>query len=160
MKRTLLNHFLIVMAVIFIASLFACKKDNKETDAGVSAHDLFASKCTTCHGEDEAYKLHGTEETILKVVQRMTKKGAKLSQVEAMNIAGYLSSPTRSLFETKCSKCHALNDVLKAHKENALTQATLKDMQKKGADISPKEEEKILEFLNKFFIPEESRHQK
>ncbi len=153
MKRKLFVNSFTVVIIILTATLLACQNDRNKAEAEVSAHELFKSKCTTCHGENEAYKIHGTEETILKVIQRMTEKGAKLSKIEATNIAGFLGSPHRSLFEAQCVKCHTMDNVLTAHKKKALTQATLEEMQKKGADISAQDKKNILDYLNKFFVP-------
>ena len=106
-------------------------------------------KCTQCHGTDKPLQLHGTEESILEIIKRMTQKGAKVTNAQAMKIASFLSAPDRFLFEDKCTTCHEMQKVLSAHKKEALNKETLKRMKMKGADISEEDESKILDFLNK-----------
>jgi hypothetical protein len=95
--------------------------------------------------------LHGSEETILQLVKRMTAKGAKVSEAQAMSIAQFLSSPNRALFDERCSTCHDLQVVLDAHRKGDLTEATLKNMQEKGAQISDSEAKGIFDFIKRSY---------
>ena len=115
----------------------------------MSAFELFNSKCTQCHSTEKPLQLHGTEESILELVSRMTKKGAKITNAQAIKIASFLSSPDRFLFEEKCTTCHSMEKVLSAHKKEPLNKETLKRMKMKGADISEEEEMTIWEYLDK-----------
>ena len=81
----------------------------------------------------------------------MRKKGAELSDVEAMDIAGFLGSPNRSLFDQACSKCHAITTVLDAHSKGTLSKETLNRMKEKGAVISDTEGVEILDFINRYY---------
>jgi len=140
-------YSLAMLMIVFSLTAPACHKDGKVTDQAVSVHELFKSKCTSCHSGDQALKLHGTEESFLEIIKRMNKKGAHVSQTEAMHIAGFLSSPNRSLFELKCTKCHNMDRVLAAHQKGTLTRETVMKMRDKGADISEEEGKGIFDFL-------------
>ena len=83
------------------------------------------------------------------MINKMIKKGANVTNAQAMKIAGFLSSPDRFLFEEKCTSCHEMQKVLSAHKKDALNKETLERMKMKGAEISEEEESKILDFLNR-----------
>jgi cytochrome c5 len=141
------------MALILAFSVFVACDDKRttKTEESVSAHELFESKCTQCHEGSRAMELHGSEETILQLVKRMRAKGAKVSEVQAMSIAKFLSSPNRPLFDARCSSCHDLQIVLDAHKKGDLTEATLKSMQEKGAKISDSEAKEIFDFIKRSY---------
>ena len=142
-----------VMALILALSVSAAcdTKRTSKTEDSVSAHELFQGKCTQCHEGGQAMALHGSEESILQIVKRMTAKGAKVSEVQAMSIAQFLSSPNRALFDQKCSTCHDLQIVLDAHKKGDLTEETLKNMKEKGAQISDSEAKEIFDFIKRSY---------
>jgi len=143
------KNWLAIILIIMTAAAVSCKKKVETADKALSVHELFTSKCTQCHSTDKPLQLHGTEESILELINRKTKKGAKVTNAQAMKIASFLSSPDRFLFEEKCTTCHEMQKVLSAHKKEALNKESLKRMKMKGAEISEEEESKILDFLNK-----------
>ena len=149
-KRHPLYNILGLVLIITVIAALACTKKTEQAEPVVSVHELFESKCTQCHTADKPMQLHGTEQSILQLINRMIQKGAKVSDAQAMKIAGFLSSPNLSLFEEKCTGCHEMKKVLAAHKKSEINQDTLKKMKEKGADISEEDEAKIMEFMNNF----------
>ncbi len=148
--------FLLLSAVLaFTASaLPACKK-GEEAESRVSVQELFASRCTECHGNEQATRIHGSEESILRLIQRMIKEGARITETEAMDIAGFLSSPSRHLFEQRCTKCHGMDRVLSAHGKGMLTMETVRKMkEKEGAEITNQEEAAINDYLREYYSRE------
>ena len=138
-----------ILLIFLVAMTMACKKKEETAEKTLTVYELFNSKCTQCHSTDKPLQLHGTEESILDLINKMVKKGAKVTNAQAMKIAGFLSSPDRFLFEEKCTTCHEMQKVLSAHKKEALKKETLKRMKMKGAEISEEDESKILDFLHK-----------
>jgi hypothetical protein len=147
---------LAAVLVLLICIVPACFRDGEETkEAKVSVQALFSTRCTPCHGWEDATRIHGSEETVMQLIKRMRNKGARLSDTEAMNIAGFLNSPSRHLFESRCTKCHEIDTVLSAHGKGKMTLKTIEKMRKKkGADISAEDERKIQEFVNRYYFTE------
>lgn len=148
---------LVLAPAVFLALLAlgfpGCRGREDAKAPAVPAEVLFASRCTPCHGWEEAARIHGSEETVLQLIQRMRDKGAQLSQVEAMSIAGFLSAPSRHVFEARCTKCHGMDTVLSAHRKGRMTVETVEKMRrKKGADISPEDEAAIREYVNRYYF--------
>lgn len=150
--------FSLLLSVFLVSSasaLFACKGGKAETGSRVSVQELFASRCTGCHEYEQATRIHGSEESILQLIQRMRKKGARISEAEAMDIAGFLSSPSRHVFEQRCTKCHGMDRVLSAHGKGMLTLETVRKMkEKQGAEITDQEEATIEDHLRKYYLKE------
>ena len=147
MKKPWLLSTLIVMTIALVPLMSGCKKKTPSAEK-MSAHELFNTKCTQCHGGEQATKLHGTEQSFLDLIKRMNKKGAQVSSVEARYIAGFLSDPSRYVFETSCSHCHELDRVLDAHKAGTLNEETMSRMKKKGAKITSEDVDNIIKFLD------------
>jgi len=134
------------MTIALVPFGSGCKKDTPSAPK-ISAHELFNTKCTQCHGGEQATRLHGTEQSFLDLIKRMNKKGAQVSKVEARYIAGFLSNPNRYVFETSCSGCHELDRVLDAHKAGTLNEETMTRMKEKGAKITNEDVDNIMQFL-------------
>jgi cytochrome c5 len=149
-KDLFLTMLTVSLIVIVSIAPACCKKDKKTTAESVSVYALFKSKCTLCHDDSKALSIHGSQETVLDLTKRMMKKGADISDVQAMSIAGFLSSPNRSVFNEACSACHDITRVLDAHSKGTLSKATVKRMKEKGATLSDKEEIEILDFINRY----------
>jgi len=133
----------------------ACKDRREEAAPAVPVQVLFANRCTPCHGWEDATRIHGSEESVMQLIQRMRGKGARMSDAEAMSIAGFLSAPSRHVFEARCTKCHTMDTVLSAHRKGRMTLETIQKMRrKKGADISPEDEETIREFVIRYYFTE------
>ena len=146
MKKKLFINVLIVTLVLLVSKIYAGKEKK------LSHQDLFKNKCTTCHSAERAKVMHASKDTFLEIIKKMMKKGAKITDEEAKNIAEFLGSPSRFLFEEKCTKCHGLGRVIEAHKKGALTKDTIKKMKKKGADISEKEIDTIYDYLDYYYF--------
>ncbi len=154
-RKTGLYRLLIAVLALMIFVVPACRDREEKKEPAVSVQVLFANQCTPCHGWEEATRIHGSEETILQLIQRMRNKGADMSDAEAMSIAGFLSSPSRHLFESRCTKCHEMDTVLSAHGKGRMTVGTIQKMRKKkGADISAEDERKIKEFVIQYYFTE------
>ena len=154
MVKDLFLTLLTVSLIVIVSIAPACyNKDKNTTAESLSVHALFKSKCTLCHDDSKALSLHGSQETVLDLMKRMMKKGAEISDVQAMSIAGFLSSPNRSLFDKSCSACHDIARVLDAHSKGTLSKATIRRMKEKGAAISDEEGIEILDFMNQYYSP-------
>jgi len=152
MRRNTCSGLPVMTLILALSVSAACDpKRTSKTEDSVSAHELFESKCTQCHERSQAMGLHGSEESILQMVKRMRAKGANVSEVQAMSIAQFLSSPNRALFDQRCSTCHDLQIVLDAHKKGELTEATLEKMKEKGAQISDPEAKEIFDFIKRSY---------
>ena len=101
--------------------------------------DLFDLKCTKCHDVKTTQLLHKQESGekpagIVEKMQRREKSGMSLR--EADRIAKFLDGPTLSLLETECSKCHNPYRILAACRTGNISKETIKEMQKKGANVT------------------------
>ncbi len=155
MNRQLLFSMATIMILFLTWNTAGCNKKGAPQAERMTARELFNTKCTRCHGGEQATKLHGTEESFLDLIKRMTKKGAELSDKEVMSIAKFLSSPNRYLFDTSCTKCHEMDKVLVAHKTGTLTKETIIKMREKGAKVKDEDIEKIMEFLDESLVQPE-----
>ena len=66
-----------------------------------------------------------------------------MSLREADRIAKFLEGPTLKLLETECSKCHNPYRILAACKADNISKETIKEMQKKGANVTDEQVEII-----------------
>jgi cytochrome c5 len=146
MTKKLFINVLIVTLVLLVSKAYAGKEKK------LSNQDLFKNKCTQCHEAERAKIMHASKETFLEIIKKMMKKGAKATDDEAKSIAEFLGSPSRFLFEEKCTKCHGLARVIETHKKGNLNKDTIKKMKKKGADISEKDIESIYDYLNYYYF--------
>ena len=101
--------------------------------------DLFDSKCTKCHDAKTAQILHKKESFsipggIVETMQRRENSGILLR--ESDRIVKFLDSPTLSLLETECSKCHNPYRIIAACRAGNISKETIKEMQKKGANVT------------------------
>ncbi len=145
MKKKYIFNFLII-AVFLLGSKASAADDKKLTH-----QDLFGTKCSKCHSTDQAKKMHKSEKDFIEIIKKMIGKGAKIKNDEAKKIAAFLGTPSRQMFEDKCTKCHTLDRVVQAHKNGTLNKETLKKMKKKGADINEKEIESIYDAIGQFY---------
>jgi len=155
MNRQLYFSMATIMILFLTWNTAGCNKKGAPAEK-ITVQELFNSKCTQCHAGEQATKLHGTEESFLDLIKRMTKKGAELSDKEAMSIVKFLSSPNRYLFQTSCSKCHEMDKVLTAHKSGTMTKETIINMREKGAEIKDEDIEQIMKFLDDSLIEPEN----
>ena len=102
----------------------------------VSHRDLFKNKCTQCHEAERAKEMHASKATFLEIIKKMMGKGAKVTDEEAKSIADFLGTPSRFLFEEKCTKCHGLNRIIEAHQR-------LLELSKEESEAADQAEEKI-----------------
>jgi cytochrome c5 len=151
MKTAIFRPLTAVLALlVFIVP--ACRDGEKTEEPAVSVQALFENRCTPCHGWEDATSIHGSEETVLQLIKRMKNKGARMSDAEAMDIASFLSSPSRHVFEARCTKCHGMDTLLSAHGKGKMTVETVQKMRKKkGADISAEDEKTIQEFVIRYY---------
>jgi cytochrome c5 len=146
--KKLLTGFMVIMFIFAVQTAYAGSEK-------ISHNDLFQKKCTTCHKADLAKKLHLPKKDFLRIIKKMQKKkNTKIADREAEKIADFLSSPNRTLFEKKCTSCHGIGYIERAHKANRMTRDTIIRMKKKGADISEDEINSIYDFINNYqFVP-------
>ena len=145
MKKKLLISVLIITLALLVSKTYAGKEKK------LSHQDLFRNKCTRCHEAERAKVMHASKMTFFEIIKKMMKKGAKITDEEAKNIAEFLGRPSRFLFEEKCTKCHGLARIIDAHKKGALTKDTIKKMKEKGADVTKKDMESIYDYLNYYY---------
>jgi ribosomal protein S16 len=118
---------------------------------------IFSNKCTECHDATRAQKLHETAKKPKDVVEAMQKKkGADISDEEAIDIAKFLEAPfwLEPLFKGECTKCHSVDKIIETCKKGdpastEISKETIKKMQKKGAKITDEQVDLMYEMLNK-----------
>lgn len=144
-----------IFGLIFFV-LFACSAQKAREEKKLTSQQLFKNTCTQCHDQERAKNIHGTQEEFKEIVKKMQQKeGSDISDEDVAKIAGFLGNPNRTLFETKCTKCHSLERIEKAHLSGKTAQEIIERMSKKeGAQISEEEKDSIYEYLNDYyFVP-------
>lgn len=112
--------------------------------------ELFDGKCTACHDAPDASKLHKNYSKPIDAVKKMQgKKGANISDSQAIDIAKFLDGPQLELMQAECTKCHNLDRVVRACRTGTLDKDTIKRMQQKGARINDEQVDLLFEMLNK-----------
>lgn len=148
MKKILITVFAVLLSVL-VLNVYAdqvkeAEKAGKEKEMALL--ELFDTKCTQCHEAKSAQKIHEIESgdkpsNIVKTMQR--RKNSGISMQEADRIAKFLDGPTLTLLETECSKCHNPYRILAACRADNISKETIKEMQKKGANITDEQLEII-----------------
>jgi len=64
------------------------------------------------------------------------KKGANISDQEAVSIEGFLKGPSFGILQTECVKCHNTYRIIEACRKGTVTKDTINRMQKKGAKVT------------------------
>ena len=120
----------------------------------ITASELFNIKCTKCHGAEESLKRHASKEQFLVMIRTM-QFGAKVSDQEMERIAAFLGHPTRLLFELRCTRCHAMNQIRQARLErrtDAKLKVLVERMRKMEASgISDNDAAAIYQYLISFY---------
>ena len=143
--------FLYMIAVMVVAGFSNVYAEDLEKKMAVSK--LIEMKCSQCHTADQAKNKHASKKGFLDIINRMQKKkGANISKEEAKQIADFLGTPSRFLLEEKCTKCHTIDRIIKAHQKGTLNKQTVEKMRKKGAEITDKEAESIWDVLEGYYF--------
>jgi len=139
MKKISITVFAVLLSLLVLNVYADQLKQAKEAgeEKQMALLDLFNSKCTKCHDAKTAQMIHESGEkpdSLVKTMQRRENSGMSLR--EADRIAKFLDGPTLSLLETECSKCHNPYRILAACRAGNISKETIKEMQKKGAQIT------------------------
>ena len=152
MKKKLLV-ILIAALTLLVSQTYADKeKQIKEArqEKQKTLLELFDKKCTKCHDAPDASKLHKNYNKPIDAVRTMQeKKGAKISDLESIDIAKFLDGPQLELMQKECTKCHNLDRIVRACGDGTLNKDTIKRMQQKGARINDEQVDMLFEMLNK-----------
>ena len=150
MKKTLIIIFSVLIPLIF-SSVHAEIMDQAKTakqEKHISLLDLFDSKCTSCHDAARSQALHNSGRAPHDVISRMQKKkGANISDPEAVSIEKFLKGPSFGILQTECVKCHNTYRIIEACRKGTVTNDTIKRMQKKGAKITDDQIDSIYDAL-------------
>jgi hypothetical protein len=149
MKRVFFISALIIVS--FILSSAVTNAAEKQITTG----QMFVTDCTVCHSEANARKIHGNKVDMLRITTAMKhKEGSNITDQDAEKIAEFLADPNRSLFESKCTKCHTMERITKLHMKGVRAEEMQKVIDsmcaKEGADISPAEKKAISEHVGKY----------
>jgi hypothetical protein len=139
MRKISIAFFAVLLSLLVLNVYADQLKQAKEAgeEKQMALLDLFNSKCTKCHDAKTAQMIHESGEkpdSLVKTMQRRENSGMSLR--EADRIAKFLDGPTLSLLETECSKCHNPYRILAACRAGNISKETIKEMQKKGAQIT------------------------
>jgi len=153
LKKSIMKN-VIVFTGLLIGSLGFLGAVPAAEQRKITASKLFYIKCTKCHGADESLKRHASKEQFLVMIRTM-QFGAKVSDQEMERIAAFLGDPTRILFEQRCTRCHAMNQIQQARLErrtDAKLKALVERMRKKDASgVSEKDAAAIYQYLISFY---------
>jgi len=150
---------LIILTVFLLSCLFTNVSADSEREKKLI--NFVQEKCTKCHDATRVWGIHKMDKSPkanvnrmqkdpTAIINRMQKKaGSDILITEAEQIAGFLEKPSMKSLVTECTKCHNLDRVIRACEKGPIPLATIKNMQKKGAEITNEQAKVIHELLNK-----------
>ena len=149
--------FVVVLLLIFVwASAQTSQKDASKKEEPTA----FQKSCSVCHS------LERVRVEMDKMITGMHKKAgvelpeSTVKEVEESFTLRPVEEPHKALFQEKCSSCHALDVVVKAHQtrdEAEMAEIINKMAKQEKSEISKEEAEKLHEsmmMLNEIYEPD------
>jgi cytoskeletal protein RodZ len=150
----------IVLVILLLVFVWAFAQTSKKEEPKKEEPTAFQARCSICHSLEEV------RAGIEKMIESMHEKaGVKISEKSMKEIEETftllpMEDPHKGLFQDKCSKCHSLDVVVKAHQitdEAGMTKIIERMAKKEKSGISQDEINKIhqsMMMLNEIYEPD------